>query len=411
LLGGSATSSGSNNFFNLSHICPGVAHEELTVTKSADTSYIRTHKWLIAKSIAPDTFYLYVDGSGDGSATYTIDVSYDGFTDSAFNVSGGIKIENTGALDAVITDVEDVLAGAPIVVACGVEFPYTLPVGETLTCSYSEDGYVEGENVVTVTTEKDSYSASAEIVWGNPSQEIDREVTVKDVSDLSGERKFGPLTAPHGDSFTYTEDFSYAVCSQDGCGKFTYKNIATLFGDDGKTLGEAEATVTVYIQCLIFQGETAWAANGNTPGSLRYTNRGNWATYVEYKNPPKTTTLFAGQTINVGSVTFSAPAAGNVTISVQLTGPWEFEAVSENLKVQDYAKAPSGNPAPGLFAHKKTCDTTHSACSIIVPQNNFYGVHVNVGKWTPDPAFPSAYVTVFASGSQNAKVFLPTVTR
>jgi hypothetical protein len=70
-----------------------------------------------------------------------------------------------------------------------------------------------------------------------------------------------------------------------------------------------------------------------------------------------------------------------------LTGDWEFEDVLENLKVQDYAKAPSGNPVPGLFAHKKTCDVLLDSCWIMVPANNFYGVHVNVGQWTPDPNF------------------------
>jgi hypothetical protein len=40
----------------------------------------------------------------------------------------------------VITAVDDVLAGDPIDVDCGVTFPYMLPVGETLICTYSEDG-------------------------------------------------------------------------------------------------------------------------------------------------------------------------------------------------------------------------------------------------------------------------------
>ena len=76
-------------------------------------------------------------------------------------------------------------------------------------------------------------------------------------------------------------------------------------------------------------------------------------------------------------------ANGQITIWVHLAGPWEFEDVFENLKVQDYATAPSGNPAPGLFAHKMTCHPEESSCSMTVPANNFYGVHVNVGQWVP----------------------------
>ena len=137
--------------------------------------------------------------------------------------------------------------------------------------------------------------------------------------------------------------------------------------------------IEVPLKCYEFEGETAWAANGNYPLELRYTPRGNWATYVAYGGEAKTVTLFAGKTINVGTVEFSAPADGIVTITITLTGDWVFEDVSENVKIQDYAKKPSGNPAPGLFAHKATA--SDSPFSIDVPENNFYGVHVNVGYW------------------------------
>ena len=74
---------------------------------------------------------------------------------------------------------------------------------------------------------------------------------------------------------------------------------------------------------------------------------------------------------------------GWIIITVALDGDWEFEDISENLIVQDYAPAPSGNPAPGLFAWKDYA--AGGSFNIKVPANNFYGVHVNVGKWVPDP--------------------------
>jgi hypothetical protein len=124
--------------------------------------------------------------------------------------------------------------------------------------------------------------------------------------------------------------------------------------------------------------ETAWAADGTQPGQLPYnTDGGNWATYVSYKNA-KTTTLFAGRTIPVGTVTFSGVTNKQVTITIELSNGWSFDQASENLKVQDYKSAPSGNPAPGLFDHKNTCDHQQTTCSIVVPANKFYGVHVGV---------------------------------
>jgi hypothetical protein len=139
-----------------------------------------------------------------------------------------------------------------------------------------------------------------------------------------------------------------------------------------------------------FDDETAWAAG------TRYTARGNWATYTAYAGMEKTVTLFAGQTINVGTVKFTPLLNGFVRITVTLTAPWAFEVNFEqdadgnattvrdnNVKVQDYATAPSGNPAPGLFMWKGV--GTGTSFSIQVPNNNFYGVHVDVAKEKPCP--------------------------
>jgi hypothetical protein len=124
-------------------------------------------------------------------------------------------------------------------------------------------------------------------------------------------------------------------------------------------------------------GETAWAAG------CRYVTKGNWATYTSYSGVAKTVTLFAGQTMEAGTVYFSAPSGGNVTITIVLNAGWRFADVDENVKIQDYASPPAAvNPAPGLFAWKGYA--TVSPFDIVVPENNFYGVHVNV-EWACCP--------------------------
>jgi hypothetical protein len=391
LLSGSATSSGSNRFFNLSHVCLPVGVEHLTVSKTANTTYTRTHSWTIAKSVNPLELKLYTPGNpngpSEGDATWTVDATYGGKTDSDHNVSGEVTIVNDGTLDAVITSVADVLAGTPISVDCaGHDFsvsPYTLAVGATLTCTYDQDGYVVGTNEATVTTEKDSYGASVDIIWGDPTTEINKTITIEDVSDLFGTVILGTATAPNDAQFTYDKHFAWGDYGRTNCGPKTYNNTATIT----ETGQSASASLTVKVQCMIFQGDTAWAANGNTPGEKRYTTKGNWATYVQYVAGGKTTTLFAGQTMNAGTVNFSAVASGQVTITVTLASPWEFANVAENLKVQGYATAPSGNPSPGLFANKKQCNVALLSCTITVPAANFYGVHSDVGRWLPDPSF------------------------
>jgi hypothetical protein len=116
-------------------------------------------------------------------------------------------------------------------------------------------------------------------------------------------------------------------------------------------------------------GETAWAAGS------RYVNRGNWATYTPYV-ADSTVILYAGQTMEAGTVHFSAvDGDGNILITITLNAGWQLEDVYESVKIQGYNTAPSGNPAPGLFTTYKG-----EELSVTVPAYNFYGVHLNV-EW------------------------------
>jgi hypothetical protein len=120
--------------------------------------------------------------------------------------------------------------------------------------------------------------------------------------------------------------------------------------------------------------ETAWA-----DGDPYNTDGGNWATYTPYSGAElDDVILYAGQTMEAGTVDFSAPAGGLVTITITLNAGWRFYDNTENVKIQDYAEAPSGNPKPGQFDSKGYA--TGSPFSINVPENNFYGVHVDVER-------------------------------
>ena len=115
--------------------------------------------------------------------------------------------------------------------------------------------------------------------------------------------------------------------------------------------------------------------NGETACSFgpRYVEQGNWATYTPYSGEEITVTLFAGQTLEAGTVTFSAPVNGEVTISILLNPNWSLQSGNETVKIQGYEDAPSGNPAPGGFTTSKGSNLT-----VTVPAYNFYGVHVDV---------------------------------
>lgn len=127
-----------------------------------------------------------------------------------------------------------------------------------------------------------------------------------------------------------------------------------------------------------YQEETAWAAG------LPYIGANQWAMYVPYSSEGLTVDLLAGQNIDAGTVTFSAPADGWVTITVNLENGFVFYydvadiEEDDNLKVQDYAVAPEGNPAIGLFDWKTMIPVGSTTGSIVVPLNSFYGVHLDV---------------------------------
>jgi hypothetical protein len=146
-------------------------------------------------------------------------------------------------------------------------------------------------------------------------------------------------------------------------------DVALAVGTANPFTGRSEGGCEVWLEDGT-KGETGWAYGD------RYTPKGNWATYTSYSNLLKEVKLFAGQTMEAGKVAFSAPVNGKVTITITLNRGWHFNTVSENVKIQDYATAPSGNPSPGKFAWK-ACAKKH-CFSIEVPQNKYYGVHVDL---------------------------------
>ena len=320
----------------LSDYCPG-AYEELDVEKTAVTFYTREHYWDIDKKVETEygheldgypKIWLYADGSGDEAATWTVDVTYEGYEDSGWNVSGEITIENTGTLDAVITAVDDVLASTPITVDCGegFELPYTLPVGESLTCYYDEDGYVEGFNEVTVITERDEYFADAEIIWGEPDEEINETVNIKDVSDLFGEVDLGTVTAPNGDTFTYDKDFAWEDYGADLCGSYTYDNTATIV----ETGQDADATLKVNVPCPSYIYETAYAKGDAAICFIPHFANWGWTNPIEPGEYEWD--LWAGAAhcdtekgIWVGTVTVEYGEDGSLEVTFNVDSPYFLE--------------------------------------------------------------------------------------
>lgn len=139
---------------------------------------------------------------------------------------------------------------------------------------------------------------------------------------------------------------------------------------------------------VCYQDETAWAV-----GDPYNTKGGNWAMYVPYYGEELTVDIRAdggdGVGIHAGTATFSAPDNGNVTITINLDNSFIFyydlndDLEDNNLKVQDYDSAPHGNPKIGKFDWKTMIEVGETTGSITVPENSFYGVHLDLAYEVP----------------------------
>jgi len=334
--------------------------EDLLVTKEVDTYFERTHEWDIAKMVETENeefldgvpkIWLYADGSGNEIATWTIDVTYEGAVDSDWNVSGRIFITNIDELDAVILSVVDELGGTPIDVDCPVTFPYTLPEGETLTCTYDEDGYFEGLNEVTVTTQRAIYEAFADIVWGEPDEVYYETVNIEDISDLFGTVNLGSVTAPDGAQFTYSKAFAWGDYDPDKCEiPYMYANTATII----ETGQSASATLKVNVQCVF--DESAWAKGDPNVPFCEYFSNWGWTNPIgpgTYEWP-----LWAGAAqcdtskgTLVGSVTVVYNGDGMVTVTYNVAAPYFLESTAVYADIGMFPLLRNGRPtvAPGQY--------------------------------------------------------------
>lgn len=156
---------------------------ELSVKKTAETTYTREYKWTIDKQTDGE-YHMF---TGDSvSHDYTVSVTKT-MLESDFAVSGKITITNPDpGFAATITAINDSMTGGITVpVDCGVTLPYVLAAGGKLECTYSK-GLPNKDartNTVTVATtgKVGGGSASAAVVFGEPTNVIGyAEVDVTD---------------------------------------------------------------------------------------------------------------------------------------------------------------------------------------------------------------------------------------
>jgi hypothetical protein len=181
--------------FGLSHI-DFCFDYEVSVSKTAETSFTRTWQWQIDKSVAPAHWELF---TGDtGTSRYTVAVARTGYTDSGWAVHGTISIHNPSPMNATIASVSDLITGSGIgsigpAVNCGVGFPYALGSNQTLECTYATalpDGAGRTNTATVATTGTvGGGSGSAAVTFGDPTTQVNASIHVADSN--GGSWQFG----------------------------------------------------------------------------------------------------------------------------------------------------------------------------------------------------------------------------
>jgi hypothetical protein len=247
---------------------------DLTVTKTATPSYTRTFGWSIAKSADPAQ--ATIDPWASGTFNYTVNVTHDNGTDSAFAVSGTITVKNPNTWEDISgVNVGDSIdnggsctvqqssggvdpANATIPANGSVDFPYTCTFG-------SNPG--SGTNTATATWDASKYSTpdgttdgTADYTFGDPTTLKDRCFTVTDsfnggsplalgvacIDPTSWTKDAGNNLINFQESFTdptFTFTYSRTIHAPSAGACASYPNTAIFTTNDTGSTGQSSASV------------------------------------------------------------------------------------------------------------------------------------------------------------------------
>lgn len=232
---------------------------DLTVEKTAFTTYTKTYDWDIEKSVTPETWNIF---EGDtATSLYTVSVTKGTGVDSDWAVNGQITITNTAPIPAVIYSISDVYEDNPGIVYCPVSLPYKLDPGASIVCSYNviaDDGsgdvntatatlqnYDYDKNMQATEAGTTDYSGSANAIFSQPTTIVNDEIHVVDT---------------FGKSWTFSDSGQEAY-ERTFTDAGTYHNTATIqeTGDSDS----ASVTVTEYGLDVMKTADTSYTKTYN----------------------------------------------------------------------------------------------------------------------------------------------------
>ncbi|WP_460786922.1 hypothetical protein [Nocardioides maradonensis] len=325
------------------------------VTKTVNATYTRTYGWTLAKTPPADVSEFYGQ-SQDG--TWNVTATKDAGTISDAVVSGTITVNNTSALDATVSSVNDVLSvDGAVSASCGT-LPVTLKPGKSLTCTYSKTlpsgGSVAPQDQTnTATATLDSgvvYSGSAPVTFvGTP---VNNDITVTDgasswtVSSTNTHPVKQSFPCTQGSAATDTRTVDNTATSNRTDPASASMNV-TCYGLDVAKTATGDSTTTY-----------GWTLSKKAPADVDEFY-GQSADESWQVTATKDSGTVSGSTVS-GAITVTNPApipATGVAVADQLDVP--------GTAVIDCDPSTAGNQATATIAANSSVD-----CAYTVPQGS-----------------------------------------
>lgn len=210
---------------------------DLSVSKTANPSFTRAYNWTISKNV--DKTLVEQTGGGTATFNYTVNAAETGFTDSDWEVTGTITVQNPNDWEDVpltsLTDTIDNNGSCTVDTSAGLTIPASGSASFPYTCTYaSAPSPSSGTNTATAkwdstgaATPDGAASGTASYAFGAPTKLVNQTVTVQDTFNGTT-TTLGTLTATDTSPFasaTYTYSHTVPVPTNN-C--VTYPNTAQI---------------------------------------------------------------------------------------------------------------------------------------------------------------------------------------
>lgn len=292
-----------------------VWNADLTVSKTAAPSFTRTYAWDIYKNVDATTASIALGGSA--TFNYTVGVTHDAGTDSAWALAGDITVSNPNAFPVAGVNISDAVPNGTCTVTDGTNL--TVPANGSISRAYScvfASAPAGNSNTATATwdaaiynTPNGSASGSATYDFGAATPSIvNTSVSVTDT--LGGSLGSVSYTDPSPVEFTYSKTFS-----GEGGKCVKYDNTATIT-ENGKF---ATKQVEVCVGLDLTVTKTAAPAFART-----------WSWTID-KSPDASYNLFAGGSVlhpyRVDVTPSFVDSGWAVAGTITVTNPNAWEAI------------------------------------------------------------------------------------